>query len=50
MADIDIRRAHQAFMASSEHRANVLHRHYRHVGIGIHTRGGQLWVTEMFSD
>jgi uncharacterized protein YkwD len=48
---VDVRRAHQAFMESTEHRANVLRRDYRHIGIGIHTsRDGQLWVTEMFSD
>ncbi|MGH2820125.1 MAG: CAP domain-containing protein [Actinomycetota bacterium] len=39
---------HRAFMGSAGHRANVLHRAYRYVGVGA-TRGhGRLWVTVIF--
>lgn len=40
--------AHQAFMNSSGHRANVLSRDYTEVGIGIIHSGSKLYVTENF--
>lgn len=38
---------HQAFMSSPAHRANVLGG-YRHVGVGVHTDKGAIWVTIIF--
>lgn len=43
-----VRRMHRAFMASPGHRANVLERRYRQVGVGIVKKGDRLWVTEIF--
>lgn len=37
-----------AFMASPEHRANVLDRDYTQVGVGTVRRGGILWITVDF--
>jgi uncharacterized protein YkwD len=43
--------AHQAFMHSPGHRENILERSWRRVGVGIRVNdGGEIWVTEMFSD
>ena len=39
---------HAAFMGSSGHRANILNPAMRHVGVGVVSSGGQLWVTEIF--
>ncbi len=39
---------HNAFMASPDHRANVLSRAYTEVGIGVVRRNGTLFVTEDF--
>lgn len=36
---------HRAFMRSSSHRANVLDRRFRHIGIGAIRHHGELWVT-----
>lgn len=41
---------HQAFMASAPHRANILDRRMRQVGVGIIVVNGRLWVTEVFRD
>ena len=43
-----VRTLHRAFMASPQHRANVLNRRVREVGVGIVNVNGQLWVTELF--
>jgi uncharacterized protein YkwD len=40
---------HRAFMHSPGHRANVLNPRMRRVGVGIVSRGGTLWVTEIFT-
>lgn len=40
---------HRAFMHSPAHRANILDRRMRVVGIGVVSSGGQLWVTELFT-
>lgn len=40
--------AHQAFMNSAGHRANVLNRDYTEAGIGIIRSGSRLYVTENF--
>jgi uncharacterized protein YkwD len=37
-----------AFMHSPEHRANVLDKSYRYLGIGVTTRNGRMWVTVQF--
>ena len=39
---------HKAFMNSSAHRANILDRRWRGVGVGVVQSGGRLWVTEIF--
>jgi hypothetical protein len=39
---------HGTFMSSSGHRANILNPAMRHVGVGVVSSGGQLWVTEIF--
>ena len=39
---------HRAFMASPPHRANLLNRRLRQVGIGIVVEGNRLWITEVF--
>jgi uncharacterized protein YkwD len=44
-----VRRVHRAFMHSPGHRANILNSHMRRVGVGIVERGGNLWVTEIFT-
>jgi uncharacterized protein YkwD len=41
-------RVHQALMASPGHRANILDRRWRGVGVGVVKSGGYLWVTEIF--
>jgi uncharacterized protein YkwD len=39
---------HKAFMDSTYHRANILDRRWRGVGVGVVKSGGRLWVTEIF--
>jgi hypothetical protein len=39
---------HDAFMASSVHRADILHAGFTKAGIGTTWRDGVLWVTEVF--
>ena len=39
---------HQAFMNSPGHRANILDRGYRHVGVGVHQDKNYMWVTVIF--
>lgn len=41
--------AHQGFMHSPPHRANILNPDYNTVGIGVVERGGTIWVTEDFA-
>ena len=41
--------AHQGFMHSPPHRANILNPDYNAVGIAVVARGGNLWVTEDFA-
>ena len=45
-----VRSLHRQFMHSSPHRANILARRMRQVGVGIVSSGGRLWVTEIFRD
>ena len=39
---------HRELMASPEHRRNILGPGYTTAGVGVATRGGQVWVTEVF--
>jgi hypothetical protein len=39
---------HVSLMGSSGHRANILDPRMRHVGVGVVSSGGTLWVTEIF--
>ncbi|HKU19507.1 MAG TPA: CAP domain-containing protein [Terriglobales bacterium] len=41
--------AHQGFMHSPPHRANILNPDYNAVGIAVVARAGNLWVTEDFA-
>ncbi|HLX76485.1 MAG TPA: CAP domain-containing protein [Terriglobales bacterium] len=41
--------AHQGFMHSPGHRANILSPDYNAVGVGVVARGGNIWVTEDFA-
>ncbi len=41
--------AHQGFMHSPPHRANILNPGFNAVGIGVVTRAGNIWVTEDFA-
>lgn len=43
-----VRGLHRRFMRSPPHRANLLDRRMREVGIGIVARDGYLWITEVF--
>ena len=43
-----VRGLHRAFMASDEHRANILGAGYRKVGIGLVRSGGYVWGTLIF--
>jgi uncharacterized protein YkwD len=38
----------KAFMRSDVHRANILGRGYRRIGVGVYARDGFLWVTTIF--
>jgi len=46
----DLATMHQAFLASSGHRANLLDRGFQWVGVGVARAGGQVWVAEVFMD
>jgi uncharacterized protein YkwD len=37
-----------AFMHSPEHRANILERKYKYIGIGVKKKNGLMWVTVQF--
>lgn len=39
---------HSELLASPSHRANLLDRKYRRVGVGLVRRRGQVWVTQIF--
>jgi uncharacterized protein YkwD len=41
-------RVHMALMASPGHRANILDKRWRGLGVGVVKSGGYLWVTEIF--
>lgn len=39
---------HRAFMASPGHKANIMDRRFRNVGVGIVSANGRIWVTIIF--
>ena len=43
-----VRQLFKAWMNSAEHRANILKKKFRHVGIGLYWKGGTLWATADF--
>jgi uncharacterized YkwD family protein len=43
-----VNRAHELFMNSSGHRANILHSGYTHIGVGIVKHGTSYRVTQVF--
>lgn len=47
-AGVDPYGLYKAYMASPDHRANMLDRHFDHVGISFVLRGGILWSTMIF--
>jgi hypothetical protein len=47
--DEQVRRLHSAFMSSTAHRANILGRGYRYMGVGIRFGNGNMWMTQDFS-
>ena len=44
-----LKAVHQALMASSSHRSNILSKAYNRVGVGVVRRGGRMWVTQLFA-
>ncbi len=47
-AGLSMRGLYDAFMDSAGHRANILERRFRRVGIGVYAHDGFLWVTMIF--
>jgi uncharacterized protein YkwD len=47
-AGLSMRGLYDAFMDSDGHRANILERRFRRVGIGVYAHDGFLWVTMIF--
>ena len=43
-----LHKVHVALMASASHRANILSSSYDRVGVGVVSRGGRVWVTQLF--
>jgi uncharacterized protein YkwD len=43
-----VRQVYVAFMNSPGHRANILDRRFRSVGVGVVVRNGRTWVTVIF--
>jgi uncharacterized protein YkwD len=43
-----VRQLHVAFMNSAPHRANILDRRFRSVGVGVVVRNGRTWITVIF--
>jgi uncharacterized protein YkwD len=44
-----LEKIHSALMASASHRRNILSSSHQRVGIGVVSRGGRLWVTQLFA-
>ena len=47
-AGVRIKTLFEAFMDSAPHRANILNRDFRRVGIGVYRDDGILWITLIF--
>jgi uncharacterized protein YkwD len=47
-AGVELRTLYRAFMDSAPHRANILERSFRRVGIGVHREDGITWITLIF--
>jgi uncharacterized protein YkwD len=47
-AGLKLRTLFEAFMDSAPHRANILGRDYRRVGIGVYRDDGIIWMTLIF--
>jgi len=43
-----VRSLHKMFMRSSAHKANILNRNFKYVGVGTKRAHGYLWVTVVF--
>lgn len=43
-----VRAVYDAFMRSAPHKANILDRRFRNVGVGMVSGGGRIWVTVIF--
>jgi len=48
--NISVKGAHEAFMNSSGHRANILSTQYTKVGLGFYQKGQYLYVTQWFTN
>lgn len=48
--NISISSAHEAFMNSPGHRANILNTRFHKVGLGFYASGSSLYVTQWFTD
>jgi uncharacterized YkwD family protein len=48
--NISVKGAHDAFMNSSGHRANILNSGYHKIGLGFYKSGSYLYVTQWFTD
>jgi uncharacterized protein YkwD len=47
-AGLKVRTLFEAFMDSAPHRANILNRDFRRVGIGVYRDDGIIWMTLIF--
>lgn len=47
-AGLKLRTLYEAFMDSAPHRANILDRDFRRVGIGVYRESGIIWITLIF--
>jgi uncharacterized protein YkwD len=43
-----LQKVHVALMNSASHRANILSKSHKRVGVGVVSRGGRVWVTQLF--
>ncbi|HET7481500.1 MAG TPA: CAP domain-containing protein, partial [Actinomycetota bacterium] len=44
----EVHSLHRAFMESPPHRANVLDKRFRYLGVGVARDGDMIWVTVLF--
>ncbi|MGI5922276.1 MAG: CAP domain-containing protein [Syntrophomonadaceae bacterium] len=48
--NISVKGAHEAFMNSPGHKANILNKSYKKIGLGFYQSGQYLYVTQWFTD